>query len=418
MAAPNDAGPFSLARRALRRLLHRPPSDWAGPDAAKVAVSRAVPIEVDNFHEVVVLPAVGPDSPGEEFEEPLRRLAEIGHRVFRLSPPEPTTGAGYELREKAPRLCEVSLRGPDFDSLDALRRDEALGATVCLVQDPARRALAERFCAERGWPTVEELSPSVPDFSERLAQAFPRLSVVVVTYNNRDLNRLCLESLFARTEWPNWELLVVDNASSDGTREVLSEFAQRNANLRVIALDENRGFPAACNIGLAEAGGAFLVLLNNDTVVTRGWATSLLRHLTANPKLGLVGPVTNAIANEARVEVGYRDLAALPAWAAAWTRAHDGETFPISMLAFFCVAIRRDVFEIVGTLDEQFGLGLFEDGDYNRRVRAHGWDVLCARDAFVHHWQNASFRQLGKEGYHELFEENRRKFREKWGAES
>ena len=251
-----------------------------------------------------------------------------------------------------------------------------------------------------------------------MANAFPRISVVVVTYDNRDLTRLCLESLFARTEWPSLEVLVVDNGSSDGTPEFLSELARRHGNLRVLALGENRGFPAACNVALAEASGDPLVLLNNDTVLTRGWLTALHRHLAARPRLGLIGPVTNAIANEARVEVGYSDLGGLPAWAARWVRAHDSETFPISMLAFFCVAIRRAAFESVGPLDERFGLGLFEDGDYNRRARAKGWEVFCARDSFVHHWQNASFRRLGKDAYLALYEENRKKYEEKWSSEA
>ena len=182
----------------------------------------------------------------------------------------------------------------------------------------------------------------------------------------------------------------------------------------MIAFEENRGFPAACNAGLAQAKGAYLALLNNDTVVTRGWATALVAHLSRDPKLGLVGPVTNAIANEAKIEVGYRDLDELPAWARDWVRDHDGETFAIPMLAFFCVVMRREVFEKVGALDERFGTGMFEDGDYNRRVRATGWDVRCARDAFVHHWQKASFRRLGEDEYFALFEENRKKYEEKW----
>src|SRR5262249_39835495 len=110
-----------------------------------------------------------------------------------------------------------------------------------------------------------------------------------------------------------------------------------------------------------------------------------------------------------------RTLDEMPAWAAAWVRDHDGETFDLPMLAFFCVAMRRATWESVGPLDERFGLGLFEDGDYNCRARADGWRIRCARDAFVHHWQNASFRRLGREAYFALYEENRRKFEAKWG---
>lgn len=374
-------------REAARRILRRPPSDWAGQDHARAAITGGAPIDTDNRFDVVCFPAGR-----TEESAALQKLVANGHRVLRPDP-----------------------EGLAFDSLDAVRRERGFGATVSIVRDPAWRELARRLRDERGWPLVENEPADFTALSGALAGAFPRLSVILVTWNNRELNRLCLESLFARTEWPNLEVLVVDNGSSDGTRELLAELAGRHANLRVIAFDENRGFPAACNAGLAQATGAYLALLNNDTVVTRGWAAALIAHLVRDPKLGLVGPVTNAIANEARVEVGYSDLAQLPAWARAWVRDHDGEAFSIPMLAFFCVVMRREVFEKVGLLDERFGTGMFEDGDYNRRARAAGWQIRCARDAFIHHWQKASFRQLGKDAYFRLFEENRRKYEEKWG---
>ncbi|HVQ54366.1 MAG TPA: glycosyltransferase family 2 protein [Thermoanaerobaculia bacterium] len=374
-------------RQAARAVLGRPPSDWAGPDAARAAISGADPIEPDDRFDVVCFP--GAPAQGSAA---LRRLDSDGHRV--LFP---------------------AAEGLDFESLDRTRRDLGLGATISIVAGPPWRTLAERFRDERGWPATEAPPAGVEILPERLAAAFAPLSVVIVTWNNRAMNRLCLESVFARTEWPKLEVIVVDNGSSDGTPELLHDLAGRHPNLRVLALPENRGFPAACNAGLAMAGGEYLCLLNNDTVLTRGWAAALAAHLVRNPRLGLVGPVTNAIANEARIDVGYGNLGELPAWSRAWVREHDGEAFEIPMLAFFCVLMRRETFARVGPLDERFGTGMFEDGDYNRRVRAAGWDVLCARDAFVHHWQKASFRQLGKDAYFRLYEENRRKYEDKWG---
>ncbi len=373
-----------------------------GPDPASHAAERGLPPETKSLHEVVCLP--GPAGDGES------RLAQRGHRVFAVSPAADESARPYRLRVAAPRLLEVTLPAARFEGLDALRRDHALGATACLVRDPSWRPLAERLATELQWPIAADSGP------DTLTEAFPRLSIVVVTYNNRDLNRLCLESLFARTEWPNREIVVVDNGSSDGTRELLAEAAGRHSDLRTIQFDENRGFPAAANAGISSASGRYLILLNNDTVVTRGWATALLRHLAADPEAGLVGPATNAIANEARVPVGYTDLGGLAEWAARWVRAHDGEAFPIPSLAFFCVALRTELRESVGLLDERFGIGMFEDGDYCRRVRQRGLRILCAHDAFVHHWQMASFRRLGEEAYLRLFEENRRRFREKWGT--
>ena len=349
----------------------------------------------------------------------LAALASSGHRVFRILPEPAGATTAYESVEREPRILDVRLSERPFASLDSLRRDLGLGATISLVRGGSRLELAERMRAERGWPLLDlrERPGDGADLGPVLASRFPLASIVVVTCDNRELNRICFESLLARTEWPRYEVVVVDNGSTDGTPELLAELSRRNAALRVIRLPGNRGYPAACNVGLTSARGDYLVPLNNDTILTRGWLTALHRHLSSNPRLGLVGPVTNAIANDARVEAGYRDLDELTDWASKWIRDHDGETFPIPMLAFFCVAIRREAFAAIGPLDEQFGVGLFEDGDYNRRARAAGWEMACARDSFVHHWQNASFRRLGRDAYFGLYEENRKRFEAKWGTD-
>ncbi len=268
----------------------------------------------------------------------------------------------------------------------------------------ARRA----FAKTNTWQCrFEALSPAV-------TQTFPKASIIIVTYHNRDLNRMCLEKLYEQSEWPNFEVIVIDNASTDGTPEYLQEAEKIFPNLRVVLNDKNLGFAAANNIGLKMATGDYLVLLNNDTVISRGWMTSLLRHLHTDPEIGLVGPVTNAIANEAKIEVGYQQVEDMPVWAANYVREHDGETFPIPMLAMFCVAMRRQVFEEIGLLDEQFGIGMFEDDDYCRRVTVAGYKLACARDSFIHHWQRASFKLLGEEEYLRIYHENQRKFEEKW----
>jgi ABC-type polysaccharide/polyol phosphate export permease len=142
----------------------------------------------------------------------------------------------------------------------------------------------------------------------------------------------------------------------------------------------------------------------------------MVRYLVEHPETGMVGPVSNGVANSARVEPGYADLAGLDDWAASWRREHRGESFAIPMLALYCAALRREVWERVGPLDESFGTGMFEDDDYSKRLRRAGYELRCLRDAYVHHWQQASFGKLPGEEYARLFEENRRKYREKWRA--
>lgn len=306
-------------------------------------------------------------------------------------------------------LPEVAALAPLIGLAGSPEEFEAQISSALAEDDTALVEKRRVFARENTWQKrFEALSP-------RLREAFPRVSVVVVTFNNLALNRQCLDSLFERTEWPNLDVIVVDNGSTDGTPEFLRGACERFPNLRVILNETNRGFPTAANQGLAVAHGEYLVLLNNDTVLTRGALSTLVRHLHADHSIGLIGPVTNAVANEAKVDVGYEDTEAMPAWAARYVRDHDDDVSPIPMLAMFCVALRRNVFVKVGALDERFGVGMFEDDDYNRRVREHGYEILCARDAFVHHWQRASFRLLGDAEYRRIFEENKRKYEAKWG---
>lgn len=243
----------------------------------------------------------------------------------------------------------------------------------------------------------------------------PRASVVVVTFNNLAFTKLCLTSLLANTEGPPFELIVVDNASEDGTPAYLVGLARTMPHVRVILNSDNRGFAPANNQGLALATGDVLVLLNNDTIVPPGWLSGLVRHLF-DRNVGTVGPVTNRIGNEARIETSYRTYGELERFVVAHTQAHVGEVFDIGTATMFCLALRRDVFEAVGPLDEQFEVGLLEDDDYSRRLRAAGYRVICAEDVFVHHFEKASFGQLISSGrYSELLRRNQERFAAKWG---
>ena len=267
--------------------------------------------------------------------------------------------------------------------------DEFIAAIERVLSDRSTASLSRRreFAREHTWERRFEA------LDDALRRTFPLASIVIVTYNNLELNRICLQSVFTNTEWPAIEVIVVDNASQDGTREYLEAARKRHANLKVVFNEENRGFAAANNQGLLAAEGQFLVLLNNDTTVPRGWLSSLIRHLNIDPEIGVIGPVTNEIGNEARVRVGYTNLTEMLPWAAEYVRQHDDEVFEIPMLAMYCVAMKREVFETTGLLDERFGIGMFEDDDYSRRIVSQGLKVRCARDSFVHHAGGAGVRE-------------------------
>jgi len=245
---------------------------------------------------------------------------------------------------------------------------------------------------------------------------FGRAAIVIVSRGNIEYTRLCLQSIWNATAYPAFEVVVVDNGSDRDVVAALHSMAEAEPRLKVIEAGENLGFAKANNIGISAAGECeYVVLLNNDTVVTRGWLSRLLHHLDT-PDVSMVGPVTNWAGNEARIEVDYTSVANLERFAEVYAREHRGRTFEIPMLAMYCVALRRSLLDRIGMLDERFGIGLFEDDDFALRARRAGGKLICAEDVFVHHWGQATFSTMTIAEYEALFDRNRQKFESKWSV--
>jgi GT2 family glycosyltransferase len=250
---------------------------------------------------------------------------------------------------------------------------------------------------------------------EAIRASWPRASVVVLTHDNLAFSRMCLASVLENTDYPNYELIVVDNASSDGTVEELQRLAGSIPIVKTILNDHNAGFGPGNNQGLAAATGEILVLLNNDTVVARGWLTRLARHLD-DASIGLIGSATNRCCNEAQIDIPYQTYREFQAVARSQGERYEGQRLPIRMPMMFCVAFRRDTYERLGPLDERFEVGMFEDEDYALRAKAAGLQVAWTPEVYVHHAYHASIGKLLPTGeYMRLVRLNQGRFEEKWG---
>ena len=276
--------------------------------------------------------------------------------------------------------------------------------------DPATAEARKDFARSQTWRArAGELVREIESIDD------PVVSVVVLSYNNLEFTRACLYSLEIYSAYPNLEVIVVDNGSNPETVAFLESWSRGKHRRKLIANQTNAGFAAGNNQGVSAATGEYVVLLNNDTYVTRGWVRTMLRHLRRNPQLGMVGPVTNNIGNEAKIDVAYRDMDEMAAVAQSYVTRNLGRRLTLRTLACFCVMLERRLYVEVGGLDEGYGLGFFEDDDLCRRIEQRGLGVACVEDVFVHHHLSASFGKLSQGSRKELFERNKQRFEQKWG---
>jgi GT2 family glycosyltransferase/tetratricopeptide (TPR) repeat protein len=237
-------------------------------------------------------------------------------------------------------------------------------------------------------------------------------SIVIVTFNQLAYTKLCLESIARGTDEPH-ELIVVDNGSTDGTVDYL----RGQPGVKLIENATNRGYAAAANRGLAAATGDFILTLNNDVVVPRGWLGRLLRPFADHPDLGLAGPRSNNISGPQKIAVTYTDLSKLDDFAAEHAAAHAGELRDLERLVGFCLLFPRQVMQKIGVLDERFGIGNFEDDDFCRRAKLAGFRAAIVGDAYVHHFGSVSLKAAGVD-VNALLRKNQRIYNEKWSAAS
>lgn len=223
------------------------------------------------------------------------------------------------------------------------------------------------------------------------------VSVVIVSYNSRAVLGPCLESLKRQSLFETTEVIVIDNASSDGTPAMVRD---RYPWVRLIAGRKNLGFSRGVNIGIREARGEYFLILNPDTVVRRDSIERLVDFAERTPKAGIVGP--KLIYEDGTLQYSCRRFYT---WKVLVLRRtilgkifknsrhladhlmldfdHES-TREVDWLLGACLLVRREAVESVGLLDERFFL-YFEDVDWCYRMKHKGWKVFYHPESVVVH---------------------------------
>ncbi|EHP86406.1 glycosyl transferase family 2 [Geobacter metallireducens RCH3] len=231
-----------------------------------------------------------------------------------------------------------------------------------------------------------------PDGSETM------ISIVIPLYNQVAYTQLCVQSL-RRAGLNGVDVLLIDNGSTDGTAEYLKSCS----DLRVIRNRENLGCAGAWNQGVRETTSEWVMILNNDVVVSPGWLDGLL-EAAGKEGLDVVSPAIREGEYNYDIE-GYSQEFV----------GRMGDVVRRGVADGICFMVRRRVFEVVGLFDENFRIGQFEDADFFRRARNAGFRLGTTGRSFIHHFGSVTQDAIRKNRPERPYvAENRAYFREKW----
>jgi GT2 family glycosyltransferase len=211
-----------------------------------------------------------------------------------------------------------------------------------------------------------------------------------------------------------YEIILVDNCSVDNTRVEAKKLAKLHPKIACINSDFNRGYAGGMNLGIQNAHGEIVFLLNNDLQFVQNWCTPIIKAFQRDSKVGAVGPLTNSAGNWQKINLGNRPTKNRRRVLLQILKKFQEVYFEVNTLGFFCVAIRREVFDYIGLLDENYGLGMFEDDDFCLRMRESSFKMLVSEESFVYHHGSASFKLLSYKVYSNLWKKNMLYFENKF----
>lgn len=261
---------------------------------------------------------------------------------------------------------------------------------------------------------TEELRELTESYRERDDVMVRDVSFVILTYNELDCTKLCIDSIRKYCYEKSYEIIVVDNASTDGSVEWLRD----QPGITLIENKENKGFPVGCNQGIRAAKpGNDIFLLNNDTIMMPNSMYTLRLGLYGGDNTGAAGAVTNYAGNRQVVPENFDN--AEDYFGAAVKRNIPGTDVyeQKAMLIMFAMMIRRDALDSVGILDERFSPGNYEDNDYGIRLMEKGYKCVLCWNSFIYHFGSRSFGK-SQQDYLDLLSRNSLKFKEKWNFDS
>jgi len=203
------------------------------------------------------------------------------------------------------------------------------------------------------------------------------LSIIIVSYNTKDLLKQCLDSIYGKVQNISFEIFVVDNNSQDGSPKMVKNLFPK---VKLIENKENKGFASANNSAIKKSKGGYVLLLNSDTIVLPGSLSRMKQFMDETPKAGATG--CKLINPDGSLQSFGRGL----------KRIQEKDIREVNWVEAACLMVRQRVIEEIGLMDENFFF-YSEDMDWCRRMRLAGWKIFCISQAKVIHYGRGSTRK-------------------------
>lgn len=216
---------------------------------------------------------------------------------------------------------------------------------------------------------------------------YPLVSIIIVNWNGEDVLKDCFSSL-EKISYRNWELIFVDNGSTDGSEELVKKYKLKYKNYQLIKNKENLGFAPANNQGVKKAEGEYILLLNNDTKVSAKFLEILIEKMESDEKIGVIQPKIKIMDYPNRLDNAGSFLT-ITGFLTHWGYMEkDSPRFNKEQLIFSakgaCLLTRKELVEKLGLFDPDY-FSYFEETDFCWRVWLAGFKVLYYPKTFIYH---------------------------------
>jgi GT2 family glycosyltransferase len=252
--------------------------------------------------------------------------------------------------------------------------------------------------------------PTTIQIGDKPSVVAPLVSILIPCCGMLEYTKLLIPSLLHYTRAP-YELIFLDIGSLDGTAEYLAGFAagQPQMRIEVVRTPTDLGIADASKEAIGKVRGEYVVLLNNDTIITHGWLQQLIGLVNLSPAIGLAGPISNYAAPPQLVEtVPYRlgpkkvgergdhrtDIDAMHRFASEYREQNKSKWMQTDRLGGFCLLMKREVLRRLtnqGGLEKWTDLGLFDTDILSAKAREAGFTLAVCRDLFIHHFGTRTF---------------------------